>query len=189
MEIAGWEERYRAGTHPREDADAAPTPLLMTTAQSVAPGRALDLACGAGRNAIWLAAQGWAVTAVDGAAAAIDAVRQRAANDHLTIDAHIADLTRHEYRIDDDKWDLISICYYLQRDLFEPAKRGVAPGGLLLAIVHTTQGNEQPTPNRLNPGELAQFFADWQILHHYEGQPCDPAHRRAVAEIVARKPR
>src|ERR1035437_1483741 len=66
MEISGWNERYRSGKRAIEDLGAPPTRLLMETAKHLEPGRALDLACGTGRNALWLAEHGWSVTAVDG---------------------------------------------------------------------------------------------------------------------------
>jgi len=192
MEISGWDERYRSGARAAEDLEAAPTPLLVETAKLLAPGKpprnALDLACGAGRNALWLAEYGWSVTAVDGSAAAIEILRSRASERGIPLDAIVADLENHEYLIEPSQWDLISICYYLQRDLFNPAKRGVVPGGILIVIVHVTEPGEEPTAYRLRPGELEQYFAGWEILHLREGKPNDSAHQRSVAEIVARRP-
>ena len=188
MEIRGWDNRYRSGERAAEDLEAAPTPLLVETAKQLAPGKALDLACGAGRNALWLAEHGWSVTAVDGSSAAIEILSSRASERGITLDAQVADLEKHEYEIEPFHWDLIAICYYLQRDLFEPAKRGVAPGGILIAIVHVAESGEEPTAHRLRPGELEQYFAGWEILHHREGRASDAAHRRLVAEIVARRP-
>ena len=188
MEISGWEERYRAERRSAGDTEATPTPLLVETARHLAPGKALDLACGTGRNALWLAEHGWCVTAVDGASAAIEILRSRAAEREITVDARIADLEKGEYQIERSAWDLIVICYYLQRDLFQPAKEGLLPSGILLAIVHITEPGEEPTEHRLRPGELVKYFQGWEILHRHEGQPNDAAHRRPVAEIVARRP-
>lgn len=180
MDIRGWDERHRAeGTK-----YSAPTPLLVETAQTLKPGRALDLACGTGRNAVWLAEHGWQVTAVDGSAAAIEAVRHRAPG----VDARVADLEKHEFAIGEASWDLIAVCYYLQRDLFEPVKRGVKPGGVALVIVHMVEPGHEQSRFSVQPGELAKYFEGWQILHSYEGKPVDPEHKRAVAEIVARSP-
>jgi tellurite methyltransferase len=188
MDIPGWEERYRSGERAEADLGTAPTPLLVETAKRLAPGRALDLACGAGRNALWLAERGWDVTAVDGATPAIEILRSRAAERGVTIEAKVADLEKSEYPIEPSQWNLIAMCYYLQRNLFQPAKQGVVPGGIVLAIVHITEPGEQATAHRLRPGELMRFFAGWEILHHFEGRPNDTAHRRAVAQIVARRP-
>lgn len=188
MDTSEWDERYRTGQHAAEDLDAPPTPLLVETARGLKPGRALDLACGAGRNALWLAEHGWNVTAVDASEAAIDILRSRAADRIVTVDARVADLEKHEFQIGNLRWDFIAICYYLQRDLIEPAKQGLVPGGILLVIVHVTDPGEEPTAHRLRPGELNNYFSGWEILHYYEGHPNDIAHRRGVAEIVGRRP-
>jgi SAM-dependent methyltransferase len=188
MGIRGWEERYRAHERPAEDYAVAPVPLVAETAKRLRPGRALDLACGTGRNALWLAKRGWRVTAVDGAPTAIEVLRRRARENGLEVVASVADLEREEYRIEPAAWDLICICYYLQRDLFETVKQGLAPGGIVIAVVHITEAGEEPTRHRLRPGELETYFRGWEILHRYEGQPNDRAHKRPVAEIVARRP-
>jgi|SRR5579872_630187 len=154
----------------------APTPLLVETARILEPGRALDLACGAGRNAIWLAEHGWKVTAVDRLPIAIPRV-----------DTHVADLEKHEFPIEEAAWDLIVVCYYLQRDLFELIKRGVKPGGVALVIVHVFEPGHEQSRFSLHPGEMAKYFEGWEILHYREGKPNDPEHKRAVAEIVATK--
>jgi tellurite methyltransferase len=183
VDLRGWDERYRA-----QSGVGPATPLLIDIAGSVirrapSPGRALDLACGSGRNALWLAEQGWQVTAVDGSRAAIGLLSSR----DPQIDARVADLEKHEYLIEPDSWDLIAICYYLQRDLFAPAKRGVVPGGIVLAIVHIPGPGEGLTPFRLAPGELASYFDGFEILHSFEGPPRDPVHHMRVAEIAARR--
>lgn len=188
MDIFGWNERYRSREHASEDLYAQPTPLLVHTLSNSAPGNALDLACGTGRNALWLAEHAWRVTAVDGASAAIEILQARAAERMLKINAIVADLEKGGFEIEPSSWDLIAICYYLQRDLFESAKRGAVPGGLLISIVHVTERDEEESPHRLRPGQLEKYFAGWEILHYTEGKASDAAHRRAVAEIVARRP-
>src|SRR5579863_6524651 len=117
MGIHDWNERYRRRDRPAEDLDAGPTPLLVAAASKLVPGKALDLACGAGRNTIWLAEHGWQVTAVDGAPAAIEILRIRAEESGLKINAVVGDLEKDEFRIDPSHWDLVAICYYLQRNL------------------------------------------------------------------------
>ena len=141
MDIRGWDQRYRK-ERLSEDFDALPTPLLVETAKQFKAGNALDLACGTGRNALWLAKHGWSVTAY-ASPAAIETLRARASQSGLNLDVRQADLERGEYMIHPSAWDLIAVCY-LQRDLFEPAKRGIVPGGILLAIVHITEPGEEP---------------------------------------------
>jgi tellurite methyltransferase len=177
VDIRGWDERYRG-----DPGTLKPTPLLVETASKLKPGKALDLACGTGRNAIWLAEHDWQVTAVDGSAVAIDLLRKRVPG----IDARVADIEKQEYAIEPGVWDLIAVCYYLQRDLFEPVKRGLKPGGVAVVIVHLVEPGHEESRFSVQPGELARYFEGWQILHSYEGKPRDPEHKRAVAELVAR---
>jgi tellurite methyltransferase len=164
VDLSGWNERHRASAGHLE-----PEPLVVSSVRELAPGRALDLACGTGRNALWLAEHGWKVTAVDGSPVAIEMLRQRGEN----IDARIADLERGEYMIEPESWELILMCRYLQRDLFEPSKNGVVPGGVIIAVVRL-EGQY-----RVNPGELAGYFEGFEILHSRES---------SMAEIVARRP-
>ena len=187
VNLRAWDERYRSQTRAAEDIEALPAKLVRQTAERLRPGKALDLACGAGRHALWLAARGWEVTAIDGAAAAIDILRERARVQAVALTTQVADLQDPAFSLAEAQWELVLICYYLQRNLMERAKRAVRPEGVLVAVVHTTEGGEEPTESRLRPGELIRVFEGWEILHQYEGKPEDPAHKRAVAEVVARR--
>ena len=140
MDIAGWEERYRSGDHGREH---AATILVVEIAEKLAPGTAMDLACGAGRNALYLAERGWAVTAVDGSEKAIELVQQRAAARGLEVHTKVADLTAPEFRMLPETYDLVLIAYYLQRDLFAKIKTAVRPGGVVVSDrAHARYGRE-----------------------------------------------
>ncbi len=158
MEIRDWDKRYRLREHAASDFEAGPTPLLMTTAATLPPGQALDLASGAGRNALWLGEHGWDVTAVDGAQTAIECLRNRAIERGLKIEGIVADLEK-DFEIEPSRWDLVAICYYLQRNLFDPAKLGVRPGGILISIVHMNEPGEADGPFRLRPKEHEKYFA------------------------------
>ena len=185
MRIEEWDARYRGGER-AEDLIAAPTRLVVRTAEKLDPGRALDIACGTGRNAIWLAEHGWTVTAVDGAPTAIDVLNQRAKG--LKVRSQVADLEGDDFTIDCGYWDLILKCYYLQRSLIPAVREGVRPGGVAIVIVHLAEPGETTTYKHAAPGELRSFFADWDVLHYFEGRPEDSAHKQAAAEVVARKP-
>jgi tellurite methyltransferase len=185
MDISGWEARYRSGESGNEQ---TPTALLVETIESLTPGTAIDLACGTGRNALYLAQKGWAVTAVDGAATAIQQLQSRSAALQLQITTQIADLAQPEFTLPPATFDLILIAYYLQRDLFEKARAALRPGGVMIAIVHTPETGEPWSSKRAAPGELQSFFSGWPLLWEYEGPSRDPAHRRPVAEVVARRP-
>lgn len=185
MDIAGWEKMYRSG---ERGAEEHPTALVIETAQQLPPGAAIDLACGTGRNAFYLAEHRWNVTAIDGSASAIQTLGERAASRSLNLRTKVADLNSPAFTLPEDAFDLVVIAYYFQRDLFPIAKAAVRPAGLLLAIAHTADPGETPNPKRVEPGELRSIFQGWEILYEYEGPSRDPAHRRPVSELVARRP-
>ena len=99
---AKWDERYGRGEHATEE----PSRLLVRavelfagrgTAKGVAPPRALDIACGAGRHAVFLAARGFDVTAVDSSRVGVGLTRERARAAGVVVDARVADLERGEF--------------------------------------------------------------------------------------------
>jgi len=184
VSLEEWDHRYRSG----EQLFETPSPLVARFARTRPPGNALDLACGPGRNALYLAAQNWRVTAVDGSPTAIEVLLARARERKLQIEARVADLERGDFEIQPGAYDLICDCYYLERDLIPLMREGLRPGGLLVAIVHLADP-DQPhgTPARAAPGELRSYFQDWTILHCYEGESNEACHQRPVAELVARK--
>jgi tellurite methyltransferase len=175
--IEEWDQRYRAG----EQAFREPTPLVVEFSGGLAPGPALDLACGAGRNALYLAERGWRVTAIDASSTAIALLR----TSNPSIDARVADLEAGGFEVPAEAYDLVLSCYYLQRSLIPGIKSALRPGGLLIMIVHMTG---EGTATRAYPGELLTFFEGWRILHYQEGEPGESCHRHAVAELVAQKP-
>jgi tellurite methyltransferase len=165
MSLREWDEKYRRG----EGAGDSPDELVIQIVEPLNPGKALDLACGTGRHAIWLAERGWEVTAVDGSTAAIESIRARSRK----IRAIIADLEKEEYPVEPAAWNLIVMTRYFQRDLFEPVKRGVAPGGVAIVTCLAGEGRY-----RARSGELAGVFRGWEILHYREG---------ALAQVAARR--
>jgi tellurite methyltransferase len=185
LSLEEWNQRYRGGEQVFEE----PSALVEEFAGSLPAGMALDLACGPGRNALYLAERGWRVTAVDGSPIAIDLLRERARRKKLEIDARVADLERAEFEIPPSAFDLICDCYYLQRSLIPAIQRGLRPGGTAIVIVHLADPDQpQGTPTRATPGELRTYFDGWTILHYYEGRPHESCHQRVVAELVAQKP-
>jgi SAM-dependent methyltransferase len=166
-------DRYYADA---ED-DRDPAPLLVEVAEMLPPGDALDLACGTGRNAIYLTQLGWRVTAVDASSVAIGKLRERAGG--LAIDARVADLERRGFAIEPNTYDLICDFYYLQRDLFPDIREGLRPGGTFVGAIHL-EGSFA-----IGPGELRDAFAGWKILFYSEA--AEEGRSRRSARIIARR--
>jgi tellurite methyltransferase len=181
-----WDERYTRGKY----SAAEPHRILTALVKELNAGTALDLACGAGRHAVFLAENGFHVTAVDNSAAGIKIAKKRAAESGVEIDFRLADLEAGEFTIEENAFDLICDFYYLQRGLFDAMKKGVKPGGIIAAAIHIYGENESAGRFTLFEGELRMFFDGFEILHYHETPASDTnagAHHRRTAEIVARK--
>ena len=117
---------------------ANPDELLAAEVEHMASGLALDIGCGEGANAVWLAEQGWRVTAVDYAESAIRRGRGLAAERGVEVEFVVADATSY---VPDGRFDLITL-FYIQlpaetrKRVLETAARYLAPGGLLLFAGH-----------------------------------------------------
>jgi len=181
-----WDERYAAGRF----ASAEPHRLLIDIGRQLTPDRALDLACGTGRHAIFLAQNGWDVTAVDNSTVGVEIARARAAEAGLKIDLRAADLEKGEFEIEAGAYDLVCDFHYLQRDLFPAMKAGVRPGGIVISTIHIYGEGEDHEGFLLKEGELRAFFEDCDILHYHETSLTDADagdHHRRTAEIVAKR--
>ncbi len=118
-----------------------PNRFLTAEVQPLSPGSALDLAAGEGRNAVWLAEQGWTVRAVDFSSVGIEKGRRLAAARNVAdkIDFVVADL--RDYELETGSFDLV-VLFYLQlpqselAPIVERAARAVAPGGTFLLVAH-----------------------------------------------------
>ena len=168
-----WDEHYSDPAH----VDLTPAPLLVEIADQLPPGRALDLACGPGRNALYLATLGWRVTAVDRSAVAVRLLRERASD--LAVEVQCVDLKRGEFSIEPDAYDLICDFYYLQRDLFPAIRAGLKPGGVFAGAIHLSGSHA------LGPGELREEFAGWKIVYYSEST--ETGRDRRSARILARR--
>ena len=192
--IAKWNARYAAAGEAHE---AGPLPLVTAAVAGIRPGRALDLACGTGRNALWLAAQGWQVAAVEGASVALDLLltRARRAGCSDRIAPYVADLEADppDFSIAEAAYDLVVDSFFLHRPLLPAIRNGVRPGGLLVAAFHIPGGaGARGHGYVLEPGELAEMVTDWGwvVLHSAERESAaDEDHGLGVAEIVARRSR
>ncbi len=193
MNEVGWDEHYQARALKIHDERVHQPDELVARIASEWPAsqskRALDLACGAGSNALWLAETGWDVTAVDRSAAAIALVQGIAQQRKLALTTHVADLEAHAFAIDPGAWDLILMCRYLQRDLWEPALLGLAPGGVLIVIaLMDDMDTTAPRRFRVQKRELTEYFKNadgWKVLHQSDGRASP--EKPKVADIAIRR--
>jgi tellurite methyltransferase len=144
--------------------------FIQQYGQHRAPGNALDLACGVGRDAVFLAMHGWRVSAVDYLPQTLEKLQTFASNQQVTISRYLLDLEQDLFALDriEDTFDLIVVVRYLHRPLLQKIKHKINPGGY---IVYQTfmQGCEsfgKPKNPRylLQAGELSRVFDPFRIL-------------------------
>jgi 2-polyprenyl-3-methyl-5-hydroxy-6-metoxy-1,4-benzoquinol methylase len=195
MEREDWNRRHgEAG--PLFGVD--PNRFLVAEVDGLAPGRALDLACGAGRNAVWLAEQGWTVTGVDFSDVALENARGLAAERAVEIEWVHADV--REWVPDPAAFDLVAILYLQipveeRRVVHARAAAAVAPGGTLLVVGHDREnlvsgsGGPQDARVLLDAGEVGAEL-DGLVIERAERvlRPVE-GERDAVDTLVrARRP-
>jgi SAM-dependent methyltransferase len=182
-----WNQRYEQGSHASLDPDPF---LVRAYREFVEPrfkyvGRALDLAGGVGRHALYLAERGWLVTLMDISDAALQRARRQAEQQDLHIFAEQADLT--VARLPEDAFDLIVVFFYLERSLFPQIAAALRPGGMLIYKTYTTEqqklsGGPTHPMHLLLSGELKSAFGELEALFYSE-----TVTEKAVADLVARK--
>jgi SAM-dependent methyltransferase len=148
-------------------------------------GESLDLACGSGRHAIWLAEQGFRTLAVDRNASAIDALTREAVRRGLSIRTQVIDLESGEPFFEPDTFDLIVVVHYLHRPLFTALVRALRPGGALVYETFTraqaARGKPTDPAFLLEPGELSTLVQPLAVIASREGD----FEGRSVASVVA----
>ena len=182
-----WNARYADGAY---ESRRHPSPFLEQNAQALPEnGRALDLACGAGRNAIYLANRGFAVDAVDISRVALE--RGRADAGELPIRWIECDLDDgFEASVD---YDLIVNIRYVNLPLVSTLVKSLRPGGVLVIEQHLATAADVIGPKnpafRVETGELSRVASGMVVEQIHEKEFDDPDGRRAaLARLVARKP-
>ncbi|WP_158247246.1 methyltransferase domain-containing protein [Geothermobacter hydrogeniphilus] len=184
--VANWDERWR-----QREGDLEPDPWLVASADLLPVGGAcFDIACGRGRNALWLAERGWRVTGIDKSPVGLEIAAREADRKNLNLVLRQQDLERSPH-LPVGCCDLLLQFFYLQRSLYPALLAAVRPGGVAVVRTFSLAGpfaaGGLARQFLLNPGELPELFAGWEILRHEEGLE---ASRKggSLAGIVARKP-
>lgn len=166
MDAQGWDARYAAAT--TSVWAAGPNVWVRETTEHLAPGRAVDLAAGEGRHAIWLAAHGWRVDALDFSAAGLRRGRETAAGCGLSdrITWRLADVVTE--RAEPGAFDLAVIAYlHVPPAALARALRGgaaaLAPGGRLVVVGHHS---DNPTAGVGGPQDRSVLYRPEDVVRH-----------------------
>ncbi|MEO6162829.1 MAG: class I SAM-dependent methyltransferase [Candidatus Binatia bacterium] len=185
-----WEQQHlkSLGT---EQPSAILREILESHAWPALYGSALDIACGKGRNAIYLAQRGFAVTALDISAGALAEGRRRAQQQDLLIDWLLCDLEASALAPVAGSFDLIINFNYLQRALIRPMQQAVKPGGHVIfetyLIDQAAVGHPKNPDYLLQHNELLECFGDFRVLFCREGKFSDGGAEAFRAAIFAQR--
>lgn len=149
----------------------------------------LDLACGHGRNGLYLHRQHLPVHFSD----KNNALLTQLQSEHQIPpkDCYEVDYETGEQYLNADNYQAIIVFRYLHRPLIAQIKAAIEPGGFLIYETFTIENRQFGRPKRdaflLQPNELKEIFKDWDCLFYFEGIKSSPD--RAIAQIVCQKPR
>jgi SAM-dependent methyltransferase len=148
-------------------------------------GAALDLACGLGRHALWLAIRSWRVCGLDLSEVAVRKLNHSALELNLNLDLFVGDASEHKFG--SARFDLIVLFYHADRNLFPKLVSTLNPGGLLICKLslrwNTDARLTAAGTDPLNRNELPSLFPELHVLYHQERQVRD----RGVVEFAGRK--
>jgi 2-polyprenyl-3-methyl-5-hydroxy-6-metoxy-1,4-benzoquinol methylase len=165
---------------------STPAAWLTMHRHLLPPGDALDVACGRGRHALWLAEHGWRVTAIDRDAGALRELEAEARRRGLPITTESVDLERVDAALPERAFDVIVVVHYLHRPLFPRLLAALRPGGVLVYETFTAAQAARGKPTNpdflLRPGELHELVGSLEVLESREGE----FDGRDVASALAR---
>jgi hypothetical protein len=182
-----WNKRYNTGEYLY---GKEPLKLLKEKLNILVKGKALVLAMGEGRNAVFLAENGFDVDGCDISEKAVEKTKLFARESGVTLNAFVADL--EEYKIPVNTYDLITCFYYTQRSLIPQIKDGLRKGGMVMletySIDQLKYGKDASGPKNpaylLKHNELLDSFRDFRILYYREGEI---AENKSVVSLIAQK--
>ena len=177
----------RAGN--RAGGDHVTPSTWLTANEDLLPrtGDALDVACGGGRHAVWLAERGLRTCAVDRDEEAVRELAHEAERRALPLRAEVLDLEAGPVHFSPPAYDLIVVVHYLHRSLFPTLIGSLRPGGVLVYDTFTraqaARGHPRNPAFLLEPGELVALVRPLEILASREGD----YDGRMVASVIARR--
>lgn len=187
LEAERW-NRYFTAEHPAFN--TKPNAFLVEMVKGRTPGRALDVAMGQGRNAIWLAQQGWDVTGFDPADKAVAIANENAAQ--LQLKLHTEITTSEAFDFGENRWDLILLSYAGGGQLVDRIERALKPGGIV--IVEAFHEDALKTlrigGSLFRTGELPHIFQGLRSLYYEEpiAMPDFASRPVRIVRFCAQKP-
>ena len=176
-----WDEVWEAGAQesPHDGADA----LLLTALEGIVPGRALDMGCGDGSNAVWLAKRGWSVTGVDFSRKAVQAGRRNAATAGAEVEFIVADAAGYQPQV---RYDLITSFYiHLPPDnraaMLSNMRATLKPGGMLLFVSH----DRSTPPSGWSKADLGTLTSVEEVVSELQGMEIERAEVVELGELPA----
>lgn len=183
-----WDERFSEGEYPT---DPDPSPVLQAYVDSFPDGCALDVAAGTGRNALFLATEGYDVDALDQSRAGLDIIEERADETDVSgrVETILADAT--EYDFPEETYDVITISFFRTLDQLGNIKAALKPGGVLFYQHHlqsSPPATVGPSTNRyrFQSNELLRSCLDLTVLYYEESTEEREGRTSATATILAR---
>lgn len=171
LSVDAWNARYRESDRIWS---GEPNHALVSEVAELTPGRALDVGCGEGADAIWLAGRGWQVSALDPSEVALQRAQQAAADAGVQISWWLGNLA--EADLPQEAFDLVSVMYAvlpLDDDPVRQLASLVAPGGTLLVVHHAEVDRERARAHGfdpdllLRPDQVAEQLGDgWWVVTH-----------------------
>jgi tellurite methyltransferase len=163
--------------------------ILQSDHWSIPLGKALDIAAGKGRNAIFLAERGFEVVGIDVSSVALKEAQRCAEEKSLHIAWQQADLEQIE--LPPARYDLVLNFNYLQRPLVQQIKKTLKPGGRVIFETYLTDqstiGHPKNPAYLLRHNELLEFFRDFRVLYYREGKFLQSGERAFLAGLLAQK--
>ncbi len=183
-----WNRRYREGAYASR---THPSAILSDWIAELPVGRALDVACGAGRNALFLAARGYAVDAIDISREALQRAQQSAVEQGVSVQWIEQDL--EEPLELEGGYQLILVIRYVDLALISHLGTLLEPGGVLVCEQHLESDEDVVGPGnsafRVKPGALRAAASGLQVLLESEGLVTEPDGKlAALSRLISRKP-
>ena len=186
----------RIYAEPASSFKTTPNDFLRSAVGTAVPGRALDVAMGEGRNAVYLASAGWKVTGFDVSEVGLERAREHAKQAGVTIDTVHSSAENFDYGR--DQWDLVVLEYapihYDDLEFMERLRDSVRPGGYVLVetpVEWQDAKTKRPrVPGDLEPGELKSLFSGFEMVFYREAIGMSDWFPREtlIVRMLARKP-